>query len=1010
MTSCFTVKIRENHFLVIDAKDFEECKSKLELNASLLNLDAASVQLAAKPYRRYFAFPGNNRENLSLDDMRYMIQPTSGSLYYNLSEILNEEDAADDSDPIRLQVTSVQDVEKIGGNSYEWMVFFCHEIKEFIYNCIEKSLPLNKLKIEAELFEFNPDKLDHIRVSHQLKDAFDNATTAADSNSSCFLYEVLVTNSIKVSAGVRFLPEGDISIGISVLVQPNHQQLVDEMDVENADEVIAHDLVEENNLLDIHLDQQILLEVIRKEVDGVETSAERTFPFPDSTQDLFDLFKENFPNLPLVFIMSLYRQVESSASSSLVKVLDIDSNDVDDNPVEVDLSSQIAVWKCQVVVAAPLMAKEQSISLSACPTLVQLSQQVVADRVFEKALQSLGCPDGTSLSKQFKKLEFLIMVPAYNTLRQQTMDRLREFEMLVGTTQPDTVIETSVMLYPVSRGGKDNKKLMEDKIKLILENEELLFILIVDECHYGPTMKGIPMLQHPQLQELNNFLAILVSATPYNVLSLNSRIKEDNRVVWGDALSSSEQVTTYVGFEYYARSIAFRCKAYDLNFVVGQANDNGRSLEGLTQSTVVSIRVDLRSREFANYSSLYNAVTDIINQYLSNLGWSIELNYVISKRSLEAKVEFVVKSPSSRRSNHKGFLLIDDANDNYLLLRDLGFRIKLPLSFDQIRTEIVGSNSDIHIDDDFPVSKQHFRSDITFKPKKTNLESLIDGLVNTRKSVVKYLPARYEGKVFENVPTLQYTTLMKVRNGFIIVLDYILSLTYFAVCGKKKVTEINQQTAGAYLAAIVKCCYFVDKPNAANKKRKAKAKKPLKRQSSTSASENTELCNLLPMADIIVSDMIKDHKLEMNLSASSNAAAATSSISTLEVIASMLREKRLDEAKMNETSENQTWFSESDRIIKLLLEQQPAPMVLLRVYDNDENLSIQRILRHALTVYYDLVVATQPYIPPFSVIGDISGTNLYDSLEDHFLDKPIDHDARYVKLEIRKAVTKFELI
>jgi hypothetical protein len=120
-----------------------------------------------------------------------------------------------------------------------------------------------------------------------------------------------------------------------------------------------------------------------------------------------------------------------------------------------------------------------------------------------------------------------------------------------------------------------------------------------------------------------------------------------------------------------------------------------------------------------------------------------------------------------------------------------------------------------------------------------------------------------------------------------------------------------------------------------------------------------------------------------------------------------MREKFEAEKLASTTTEELSWFTETDRIVKSLLDQTPEPasgcvhgrMVIMRVFENDENLSMQKILRTALDLL-DLGRLDDSRASPassgkqkkraFSVICDIATTRLYAHIEESFLD----HDLR----------------
>ena len=105
------------------------------------------------------------------------------------------------------------------------------------------------------------------------------------------------------------------------------------------------------------------------------------------------------------------------------------------------------------------------------------------------------------------------------------------------------------------------------------------------------------------------------------------------------------------------------------------------------------------------------------------------------------------------------------------------------------------------------------------------------------------------------------------------------------------------------------------------------------------------------------------------------------------VLKSMLTRRFEDELLSQTTTDENSLFNETDRIVKSLLEQTShaasgcvhGRMVVLRVYENDENLSLQKIMRSALETLRLYDKAKDRRV--FSVISDIGTTHLYEHLE-----------------------------
>ena len=133
-----------------------------------------------------------------------------------------------------------------------------------------------------------------------------------------------------------------------------------------------------------------------------------------------------------------------------------------------------------------------------------------------------------TLQQRFKHVNFLILVPKYNTLRQQTKERVEKLTSLLRTGQD---AQDVVYLYGV--GGALTSAL-DSMATSIQTNTDTLHVLVVDECHYAPTVDAIPILHDTHIRNQTNFLVLLISATPYNCLSSRSMIDKENIIHWND--------------------------------------------------------------------------------------------------------------------------------------------------------------------------------------------------------------------------------------------------------------------------------------------------------------------------------------------------------------------------------------------------------------------------------------------------------------------------------------------
>lgn len=111
-------------------------------------------------------------------------------------------------------------------------------------------------------------------------------------------------------------------------------------------------------------------------------------------------------------------------------------------------------------------------------------------------------------------------------------------------------LETKVIQYDDSRKHWGEWQKFRQQI-VNSENKKRLFITIADECHWGPVQGKVhdkmlndytisPDADDDLLQQ-ENYIALLVSATPYNVLTEDSHLPERYLVVKEDELAASSQ-------------------------------------------------------------------------------------------------------------------------------------------------------------------------------------------------------------------------------------------------------------------------------------------------------------------------------------------------------------------------------------------------------------------------------------------------------------------------------------
>ena len=157
-------------------------------------------------------------------------------------------------------------------------------------------------------------------------------------------------------------------------------------------------------------------------------------------------------------------------------------------------------------------------------------------------------PQFRNLGELKGSLQFFI---DYHFLRNifpglQTVERLKSFIESNKSTeflkdiQPDissSEVEEHVIRNAAKGDHKDARKGSEaDKMnnlrKRILHEKETFFFIVHDEAHYAPLKNNLVdgFINDPSICKASNVVVLQVSATPYCLVTQNSRIKPKNRL------------------------------------------------------------------------------------------------------------------------------------------------------------------------------------------------------------------------------------------------------------------------------------------------------------------------------------------------------------------------------------------------------------------------------------------------------------------------------------------------
>jgi hypothetical protein len=571
------------------------------------------------------------------------------------------------------------------------------------------------------------------------------------------------------------------------------------------------------------------------------------------------------------------------------------------------------------------------------PTAFPRAQFQVANGLYSIVCEQLKS-DGRCVGDH-KSLRCVVLVPKFNSLKQQTEERIQACE---GLARADQSFEVNVELYPTPSSQQRMQILLQEIRSK--KHPDKLYVFVVDECHYGPTVNATPALHHADVRGMNNVVVVMVSATPFNCVSTQSRIPLRNIIEW-TSLVDPHATPSYIGFEHYFRSVAFTLPGPDDAVAAGSAELS--RLVVVVDNSTVAVPLD-HYREYADDV----AVTAMISRCLN----ASKVPLTCSNLKSGAVV-------FRRDGNRKTQLFINDTP----LLRSLGFSagVCIPAG----AKEAVAQDEHT-LGDDVSLVSQHLRQDSHFSSLRKEIVAKCHKLKRFNAGNAVKLSAEWsdDWKGLQGHCPPQKVLLnrmMSAKNGFAIILDYILSIAYYGSCRVEPnagdatfrlmplhVVEADDGMCARFLDMVTECCYFDD-------------------------DRSGQACNICDALNAALEHLYCNAHEEMKAFGAVDYAACLRFI---------LSEKLQAEGSQHTTSHDQSWFTETDRIVRMLVaERSPAPMVLMRVFDTDENMAMQIVLRHALQVCG--LVISRPgnrSVPAFSVISDTSETSLLTQIEDHY--------------------------
>ncbi|KAL9644082.1 hypothetical protein ABK040_005548 [Willaertia magna] len=260
--------------------------------------------------------------------------------------------------------------------------------------------------------------------------------------------------------------------------------------------------------------------------------------------------KENEAQVPYEIILNISALEGNKISQQFLANLDISiskeyENVIDDNFCKSVIVSQLYIKlldiqsfvllnkdltrkkiECNISIPLSVISLEKlkgKIEIKLASRHVHFEQRVISFELFKRLREIIG----EERCKQFTELSFLICSPNQNTLWDQNVKRLKQTELLPFITEKKDIKKIAIKYF--DKHIPHYQKFRE-RVK---KESSTLFVVVADECHYAITKeKAHDKIVNDSenngsiLKEADNLFVLLVSATPYNVLSIDSNIPE----------------------------------------------------------------------------------------------------------------------------------------------------------------------------------------------------------------------------------------------------------------------------------------------------------------------------------------------------------------------------------------------------------------------------------------------------------------------------------------------------
>ena len=256
-----------------------------------------------------------------------------------------------------------------------------------------------------------------------------------------------------------------------------------------------------------------------------------------------------------------------SGDESDAELSDYSDDEEDDDPMEPGAVSELPrVLQSFVQASRPVRAGAGAAAEMQASQPVSKGGGEIHPKQMEVAEGILAKIQAKIETGSFTQFVFAIQVPDLNSLCRQTIRRLDEFIFAIQENGPDGPeprffprVGAGELVY--KPGGAGAEADLEQWKRRIVDEPKTLFLFIHDEAHYQATLPNSESgwksgaankwINDDVIRLEKNVATLFVSATPYNLLSKNSQVPEENMECWFDKEDKSSEGASYYGLKQY---------------------------------------------------------------------------------------------------------------------------------------------------------------------------------------------------------------------------------------------------------------------------------------------------------------------------------------------------------------------------------------------------------------------------------------------------------------------------